>query len=248
MKDGSNEHEQPGVASPFPMPWEDTSRSLVARFWGTLTNALAPVRGVPALCTGSVGPAVTFALVTALPLMLVWGIMPFTHTLLFRPPFQVAPTSAAQDMPVWFDVVKAMGIGFVISLAAQLSWALPFMSLLRAFADARLPQAVVSIVSKRFVLYRAWLVPFGWLAFQLVGWATPEGTAEPVLMLALVFFRFVPHVLVLLGAQATAATLGASALGALGVALVPAIMQEVVGLTIGHYATQLLPELPEAAK
>jgi hypothetical protein len=55
----------------------------------------------------------------------------------------------------------------------------------------------------------------------------------------------VPPILILLGAQATAASLGASSLGALAVAVVPAIMQVVVGMMVTHYTSVWLPPPPD---
>jgi hypothetical protein len=248
------ESERSSPAPVAPMPWEDRARSAFGRFWGTLGNAFAPVRGVPALCSPAVLPAWTFALISAVPFMLAWGVIPFTSTLAFGPSLEVTPTVEAGKIPLWLDLTKSMGISFGVSLLAQLSWALPFMSLLRAFADVRVPADLVRSIAMRFVLYRAWLVPCGTVAFHLAWWALPaaavvgdgsdpQAQASGAELLAVMLFRFAPHILVLLGAQATAASLGASVLGALAVAVVPAILQEVVGLTVSHYAAQLLPHI-----
>jgi hypothetical protein len=237
------EQQAPANQQMTGMAWEDPARSFVARLLGTLGNALKPVRGAPALCGIRLLPAGHFALLTALPFMLMWGVIPFTNTLLFEPSFRVQ-FRAAEDIPMWLDVARSMAIGLGMSLLAQLSWALPFASLLRAFSAAPVPPALVSATAWRFVLYRAWLVPTGACLLLLAQWATPEPASKPLLLFCVVAFRFAPQVLVLLGAQATALTFGASALGSLAVAIVPMIMQEVVGLTVGHYAADFLPEPP----
>jgi hypothetical protein len=252
MSDLPDSEPEPGVQAPRPMPWENAARSWLGRFWGTFGNALTPVRGVPALCSPVVLPAWTFALLSALPLMLASGVIPFTRTVTFGPSWQITPTGYTPGMPLWLDVLTAVGLGLSVSFVSQLAWALPFRSLLKAFVDARVPAELSSAIAMRFVLYRAWLVPFGMLAFDLSMWALPASLSEGAEMqptqahfLAFFVFKLAPPILVLLGAQATAATLGAGLLGALAVAIVPAILQAVVGMTIGHYTSLLVP-LPGA--
>jgi hypothetical protein len=254
------EPEQGSPPPIAPMPWEDRARSALGRFWGTFGNALAPMRGVPALCSPAVTPAFTFALLSALPMMLASGIVPYTRTLTFGPSLRTAPTALASEIPLWVDVLMSMGMGGAVTLIAQLSWALPFTSLLRAFSDPRVPAELVRAIGVRFALYRAWLVPAGLLAMNLAIWALPalmpapdasgaEGGLQPTSahLLAFVVFQLVPPILILLGAQATAASLGASSLGALAVAVVPAIMQVTVGLIVTHYmAAWLLPQVAKA--
>jgi hypothetical protein len=245
----SNEPEQISPPPIAPMPWEDRARSVFGRYWGTFGNALTPVRGVPALCSPVVFPAWTFALLSALPFMLAWGIIPFTSTLAFGPSLSVEATSEAGKIPLWFDVSKSMAISFGVSMVTQLSWALPFASLLRAFADARVPSDLVRSIAMRFVLYRAWLVPFGIVAFHLAFWVMPaagDAQAQQGREDALSMIMFVPHVLVLVGAQATASSLGASLLASLAVAVVPAVLQQVVSMSVAHYAAMLLPHITAA--
>jgi hypothetical protein len=241
------EPEQAALA-PAVMPWEDGARSWLGRLAGTFGHAFSPVRGAPALCSVAVVPAWTFALTSALPVMLASGVIPFTRTVTFGPSWQITPTGYLPAMPLWLDVLAAVGLGLSVSLVAQLAWALPFRSLLVAFVDGRVPRELSSAVAMRFVLYRAWLVPFGMLAFDVTMWALPatlsaDSQLQPTQahFIAFFVFRLAPPILVLLGAQATAATLGASLLGALAVAIVPAILQAVVGMTVGHYTAMLMP-------
>jgi hypothetical protein len=239
----SSEQEQEGLGKPEAVqtiPWEDPARGLVGRFLGTLGNALRPVRGTPQLCGIRVAPAFRFALLSALPAMLLWGIVPFTSTLLFKGGLQVEVRP--DKLPIWLDVLRAMSLSFCVSFLGQLVWALPFASLLRAFAAEPMPAPLVTATAYRFVFYRAWLVPACNLTLWTLSCILPAaqsgalGSFEAILQL-------VPQVMILLGAQAMALTFGASMLGSLAVALVPLVLEAVVMLIANEYAVRFLPHL-----
>lgn len=251
----TNEPAPIAPAPALPIAWEDRARSLFGRVLGTLGSAFEPVRSVPALCSPVVAPAWTFALLSAVPLMLASGFIPYTRTLLFGPAFAVKPMPGAAAIPLWLDATTALGLGGLASLITLLAWALPFHSLLRAFADPRVPAELSHAVALRLVLYRAWLLPFGMFAFEIARWSLPAvdgpgsaaaGQAVTIYLFAEFAFRLLPVVLMLMAAQATAMSLGVSLLGALAVALVPTVMLVVVGLTVEHYMSMLVPAMPLA--
>jgi hypothetical protein len=244
------ESEEKPAAEPAPrpvpcMPWENPTLGFVGRYWGTLGNALAPAGGVPQLCAGRLSPALSFALLSAVPLMLAWGVVPFTKTLLFGGGFHVTRTPDATKFPLWIDVTRAMGVSLGMSLLAQLAWTLPFISLLRAFADPRIPPQLSRLTAERFSLYRAWLVPGGLTLLYLLAWTMPN-PEQPGFLAALASFACLvaPVWMMFIGAQATARAFGASTLGSLAVALVPVLLQQVVGQLLNVYALQFAPPLP----
>ena len=226
--------------------WEHPGHALISRFVGTLGNALRPVRGAPQLVGIRVGPAFRFALLSALPVMVGWGVVPFTATLLFKGNFDVEVISRA--LPVWLDVLRAMGLSFAASFVTQLAWALPFVSLLRAFAASPMPAPLVTATGWRFVLYRAWLVPGAGALLMFGMWALPQPPPAFVATVMVALLRLAPQVIMLLGAQAMSLTFGASMLGSLAVALVPMILQGVVWLFVTDYADYLLPHLAELTR
>ncbi len=222
------------------IPWEAPGLSPLSRLLGTLKNALRPVRGTPQLCGIRVAPAFRFALLTALPVMLLWGVVPFTSTLLFKGGMQVE--LRVEKVPVWLDVLRAMGLGFSVSFLAQLVWALPFASLLRAFAAEPMPAPLVTATAYRFVFYRAWLIPACTSTLWLLSCVLPASQAGALGPIDAAL-QLVPQVMTLLGAQAMALTFGASMLGSLAVALVPLVLEVVVMLIANEYAVRLLPHL-----
>jgi hypothetical protein len=240
------DHEDPELGRPVQVQgiaWEDPARPFIARFFATLGNALRPVRGAPQLCGIRLSPAVYFSLLTALPLMLVWGVIPFTTTLLFKGNFRVDVVSHA--MPTWLDVSRAMALGLGHSLVTQLAWALPFASLLRAFAASPMPAPLVSATAWRFVFYRAWFLPCADALSMFAIWCLPEQPPVALLNLLALTLRLLPKVVVLLGAQAMALTFGASLLGSLAVAIVPLALSGVIELFANDYVHTLLPTLAQ---
>ena len=112
------------------------------RLFSTLGATFAPLRTIHAVAAGRIAPALRFTLLTALPFMLLWAIVPFTHTLLFKPSFglEVLPeqelrcrSGSTCCAPV------AIGLGF--SSITFVSWTLPFASLVGAFSNGSRPEA-----------------------------------------------------------------------------------------------------------
>jgi hypothetical protein len=181
-----------------PIGWEDPARSWPRRFVSTLVATFTPVDTLLAVANGSVRPALGFALIATLPLMLLWAIIPFTHRLAFLPAFaiEVLPVKAGAPATVWLDVLRAVGIGFVLSLVSLAALGLSFVSLLRAFADGSRSEDP-RIAGTRTVLYRAWVLPFALFAYFLLLWGQPKDPSAFLAEICWVAAHMLPRLLLL---------------------------------------------------
>jgi hypothetical protein len=225
-----------------PMGWEDDALPWYQRLSRTLGATFAPIESLHAVANGEVAPALRFALLSALPFMFLWAVVPFTHTLRFGPSFDVVvlPHGA---MPIELDVVRALAIGLVFSGLSQLSWALPFASLVAAFSDGSRPEDPRR-AGWRTALYRMWVVPFGMTVFFVVVWGLPAGPSEFVAELAVLGLQMLPRMLILVHCHVMARYFGANGFGALVVSVVPLVVQWAVGLSLQELAVRLAPVMP----
>jgi len=213
-----------------PLAWEDPSLPFLRRLFSTLGATFSPLRTIHAVAAGTVGPGLRFALLTALPSMLLWAILPYTQTLFFKPPFQVERMPDAGSMPVWLDVTRAMGIGVGLSLITFFSWTLPFTSLVSAFANGSRPENP-KIAAWRTALYRTWIVPFGLVLFSLAIWVVPN--PPPVLVeITYLSLKMLPRILILVHCHTMARYFGANGFGALAVSVIPLVVQWAVDLSL----------------
>ena len=226
-----------------PLPWEDDSLPWYRRLLWTLGATFRPIDTLHAIANGTVGPAVRFALLTALPFMLLWAIAPFTYTLTFGPEFALTVLPDKSKLPVQLDVLRAVGIGLALSIISLLSWALPFASLVRAFSDGTRPEDPTA-AAWRTALYRTWIVPFGTTAFYLVTWGMPRDPSPFAVELTLLTFEMVPRVVILIHCHALARYFGATGLGALAVTVMPLAVQWAVSLPLWRGAEMFLPPMP----
>lgn len=186
----------PEDAAP-PIPWETPEGSLPGRFFRTLWTALMPTRSAPAFSGPLVAPGVRFVLLTFVPLALVGGIIPFTHTLAFGAlHVEVIGTQTAGSIAV--DVVRAMGISFALDLSAILALTLPFVSLGRAYGVKGREQAGL-----RTMLYRAWLLPMSRIVVSVLAFVLPASQSEG-LQLVLAVLQLVPLLLLLFAMRSSA--------------------------------------------
>jgi len=232
----------PQLSPSTPIAWEDPSLSFARRILATLTDAFSPVQSVTRLRVGPLAPAIGFFLLTAVPCMLAWGVMPFTHTLSFTPGLGLAVTSA--KLPIWLDVVRASGIGFGLSVLALVCWGAPFASLLRAFAAPTFLGIEARHAALRLLFYRAWLVPFGTTAFLFAAWVLPADSLQLVMLVFMLLFLLLPRLLVLVSCQSMAGAFGAGAIAAIAVGFVPLLVEWAVGRTVWHFVEKLLPAAP----
>lgn len=224
-----------------PIPWENAALSWPRRFLSTLGASFLPTETARSVADGPLGPAVGFALLSALPWSLLWAIVPFTHTLNFHN--LTIDVLSKPGLSVGSDVAQAGAIGLAYSLAVMASWSVPFASLLKAFAREQ-DQALAPTAAYRTALYRVWLVPFGASLFWLSVWALPPTPPGLLADLAWLFFQMLPRILILLHCHAMARYFGASTGTALLVAVVPLGVEVAVGPWIWHVAKGFLPEQP----
>lgn len=230
--------------APGPMPWENPDLSLLRRFTGTVTSTFLPLGTIRAVSSGTITPALRFLLLWGLPWMPLWAIMPFTHSLLFKYSFTVEVVGAESAGPIGLDVARAMGIGLALSAVALFSWAMPFASLLRAFAKNAEPGVEPASAAWRMVLYRAWVVPCGLTLFSLLAWSLPKDPNALLVDLALVGLYLMPRVLILMHCFAMARYFGVEGLASIAVALLPLAVEMAVGMVVGLGAETLLPKPP----
>ena len=161
----------PAAAAP-PIAWESHAGNVASRYLATLGSAFRPTRSAPAFARIEVSPALTFFLLSALPMAALAGVIPHTKTLMFGSSFAITIQGHPSDAEIALDVVRAMGIQLAIFAAEFAALALPFTSLVRAYAEeAKRPAAL------RTLLYRGWLLPGASLLFFLGLWMLPPGPA-----------------------------------------------------------------------
>jgi len=159
----------PAAAAP-PLAWEAPKGSRVLRYFATLGSAFRPVQSAPAFARPDVGPALTFFLSSALPMAALAGVIPYTKTLMFGSSMAITVQGHPSTSDIAADVVRAMLIQLGLFTLEFAALALPFTSLVRAYAEeAKRPAAL------RALLYRSWLLPaFALLMFGVL-WVLPGG-------------------------------------------------------------------------
>jgi hypothetical protein len=240
--------EDPAAAAP-PIPWEQPDVSFPRRLFGTLGSALKPTVSAPAFGGDRVGPALRFALLVAVPLALLRGVIPLTETLRFGG-FSVELVGAPSGAAIVLDIARAMGLSLAISLVVWLALTLPFVTLARSYGTTE----DASSAAWRASLYRAWLVPFSSQPWQvpglLLGLVVAGATerSNPFVLATIgLLDHMVPLLLLLLTLRATARFVAdvrpvASYL-IVGVSLT---MYLVAGNLLMSVAEPLLPDLPAA--
>lgn len=191
----------PAGAAP-PIAWESPASSIFARYFSTLASAFRPVLSAPAFARPEIAPAVRFFLLSAVPMALLAGIIPYTKTMMFGSGLSITLQGQPSEAEIATDIVRAMLVKlglFAIEFAAI---TVPFVSLVRAYADeAKRPAAM------RAMLYRSWLLPGANLLFFAAVWLLPGGsspdTATPLLPV-LFMVQLTMNALVFLAMRSTA--------------------------------------------
>jgi hypothetical protein len=176
------------------VPWEDSSRGLASRVFGTFADVFRPTSAAPALVHGGLRPALWFALATTLPFIAVFSAVEYTHTLAVAPGFVVQVFGRPSATTVALDVCGAILVGIVIELGELALLAAPFITLSRAYG---LPERWRA--SARLFLYRAWLSP----VLSVVALAVSLSVSEVAPMAYLVWL-LVPRLAMLFSMRATA--------------------------------------------
>jgi hypothetical protein len=228
------------VQAPGPIAWELPDRALPMRLLGTLRATFSPLTTIRAVASGELAPAVRFALIWMVPWMLAWAILPFTHTLNFTY-FRIEVIHKPGDLPIAWDVLRAMAVGFVHTALVLIAWALPFASLLRAFGKPDDSLGDLKTVAYRVMLYRSWVLPCGLTLFALCGWALPPEPNPVVFELSFVGLRLLPPILLLMHCFVTARYCGVEGLASIAVAMVPLLVVMAVGQFIDMGANAFAP-------
>lgn len=226
-----------------PVPWADDTLSIPRRFFATLGGALAPSRSAPHFLRGPWQRAIGFALLTALPLALLSGIIPFTHHLLFGGRFAITVAGEPTGAELGLDLAQAAGFGLLFTALKLLCLTVPFVSLARAYGNAKLE----SRPALQVMLYRAWLVPLGgWtgLLLGLLMWSFPISTdselgSSTVLLMEMV--SLFPLMLLLWSMSGTARVAGAGPIASLVVAVVPFVAMMIVEPIVADALSPWLP-------
>lgn len=177
----------PSEAAP-PLPWEQPGLGFAARLLGTIGTAFSPVKSAPAFGRDELVPALTFALITFVPLSLIAGVIPYTKTMEFSGPFviKLQGTPLPDQAAIVLDVLRASVIGFALCLLQWAVFAAPYVSLARAYGDPRRRN-----VPLRTMLYRGFLIPAQQVIFFLLAWAfvargAPEAQVAFLMLVSLV--------------------------------------------------------------
>ena len=123
----------PAAAAP-PIAWESGHRAAPVRYVATLGSAFSPVQSAPAFARPDVQPALTFFLLSALPLAALAGVIPYTKTLMFGSSLAVALQGHPSSAEIAADVVRAMLLQLGLFTLQFAALSLPFLSLVRAYA------------------------------------------------------------------------------------------------------------------
>lgn len=191
----------PAAASPA-LPWETLQGSGLQRFVRTLGSAFQPVHTAPAFARPGLRRPLSFFLLSALPLAALAGVIPNTKTLMFGTACSVVVQGHPSPGGIVLDVLTAMLIQVLLFTLDFAAIALPYTSLVRAYAAPDRRTAAV-----RVLLYRSWLAPFAALAYYLGVWILPGGDKpqEPTVLLPfLVLGQFILHMLILSAMRASA--------------------------------------------
>ena len=234
----------PAAAAP-PIAWELRERSLFGRYFATLGSAFRPIRSAPAFARLEVAPALRFFLLTAVPMALLAGVIPYTKTLMFGSSLSITVQGNPSSAEIATDVVRAMLIQLGLFTLDFAALALPFTSLVRAYADMEKRPAAL-----RALLYRGWLLPGASLIFFASLWLLPGGstpeTATPFLPL-IVTVQLTFNALLILSMRATARlACGISPLMSFAVTAVPLVIWVLVQLFVQTFVTKLLLPPPGA--
>lgn len=204
------------------MPWEDPSRGLIGRFFGTVADAFRPSRSAPTFMRSRWRAGLGFFALSFVPAALLSGIIPYTHTLAFGAS-QVRLIGSPGSNEIALDIARAAAIGLAVALAKILCLAIPYHSLSRAYASGDAPSAALSAM-----LYRGWLIPLGEVVLSLVMWTLPIEPSEA--MIVLTYAASIVPLLVLISSMLATARMasGVGPVAALVVVLVPFVLMMVI--------------------
>lgn len=190
----------PAAAAP-PIAWEASQRSLIVRYLQTLASAFRPVLSAPAFAQPAQRPALSFFLASALPFAALAGVIPHTKLIMFGNTLTVKLQGSPTTEQLALDIALAMAIQLGLFACDFAALALPYVSLVRAYAEPDKRSAAL-----RVLLYRSWLVPAATLIYYLGLWMLPAATADGVTPMwpVLVALQLLLNALILVSMRATA--------------------------------------------
>ncbi|MEZ4334995.1 MAG: hypothetical protein R3B82_00015 [Sandaracinaceae bacterium] len=221
-----------------PVPWADPDKGAAGRFFGTLVDGLSPTRTAAKFTRGEWRKAISFALLTALPIAALGGIIPFTHTLRFGPTWEVAAIGSPTTLDVVLDVLAAMGLGVAFGVAKLLLMTAPYLSLTKAYGQVTEAQP-----TRQVMLYRAWLLLLGGrtgLVLGVVIWGLPMEPGQSLQLLAEVL-SLLPLMGMLWAMTSTARMARVGPIASMVVVLVPFVVLFLVEPLVIQLIAPLLP-------
>lgn len=223
-----------------PVPWADEQKGLGARFVGTIVGAFSPTSTAPTFTRGEWTRGLSFLALTALPIAILSGIIPFTHHLRFGPTWFVGPIGDPSGPNIALDVAQAIGLGLLFGAVKLGLIAVPFLSLTRAFGVP-----VPSEPARQVMLYRGWLLLLAGRTGLLLGvviWGMPAEPSSTMLLLAEVI-SLMPLMIMLWSMTSTARMMRIGPLASMIVVMIPfALLILVEPLVL----TMLTPWLPSS--
>ena len=184
-----------------PVHWAEPDRGLVSRFFATIADAVHPRASAVRFTRGTVTKAIPFLLLTFLPLALLSGVIPFTHTLGFGPRWAVMFIGTPTEAQLALDVAQAAGLGLLVAAARLGVLGACFAALVSAQG-----KKIESQPAWQVMLYRAWLVPCSGasgIVLGLVIWGFPPELTDGMRVFAEVA-SLVPLMLLLAAMISTA--------------------------------------------
>jgi len=204
-----------------PVPWADPERGAASGLLATLGGVLSPTKSAPQMTRGDWRKGISFALITCLPMALITGVIPFTHTMAFGNVFGVQVLGSPSSADIATDVVRAIGIGLLVTAARLAAIAVPYLSLTKAYG-----QPVEAEPARQGLLYRAWLLLLGGDTGVLLGlviWALP---AEPTdtMILGAKIASLLPLMMLFFSLSSVARVAGVGPIAAMVVVVVPFVI------------------------
>lgn len=221
-----------------PVPWADPEKRGAGRFFGTLADGLSPTRTATKFTRGEWQKGITFALLTALPVAALGGIIPFTHHLRFGPLWEVATIGAPTALDLVLDVLQAMGLGIAFGVAKLGLMAAPYLSLTKAYGQVTEAQP-----TRQVLLYRGWLLLLGGrtgLVLGVVIWGLPMEPGEGLQITAEIL-SLLPLMAMLWAMTSTARMARVGPLASMIVVLIPFVVLFLVEPLVIELIRPLLP-------
>lgn len=198
------------------VPWADPERGFFDRFTATLGQALRPRHSAPSFARGDWRKAISFFLLTFLPVSMIAGVIPYTFGLAFGPRWSIHTLGDPTTAEIAADVARAAGLGVLLTGAKLAVLASVYLVMLRVYG-----RTLENRPGRQVMLYRAWLLPVAVIALGLTQWGLPIDPTQEMLWVA--YAGYLIPLLVLMSGMSSAARLvgGVGPIAVLVVVLLP---------------------------